>query len=275
MSKDSVPSFSSTASSIQKEAVTSDDTKSVIGDEYILVRKAREAAKVKTIESNVKDSGVLPQPPLIRAGRTSMSGRPSGMKLKPLKTRLSFSFSQNSAANTAQTAVVSLIPSNSSEFSAWAGLYDEIRSLGGMVEFNASSQATGVGQAFGSTLLGGLAFDPLNSGTYGSVAALREASQSTLFQLAVSSVNAQVGTSGSGQTIASKNGLMVFKFKTPKGLPAVNTAASTVVSGQWASTTDASDIAGYIKPYIPAQGTGIISSLYGVVTLDVEFRSRS
>jgi hypothetical protein len=238
-------------------------------EEYVLVKKERvvpaevSAGAVATLS--------VPPPSLLKAKlktklKLGRSVKGAG-KTPVLKTRLVFTGGNSSAANTALATVVSMLPSSSSEFAGFATLYEECKVTGGRVLFNLT--ATNVSTAVPT--LGVISYDPTVATALASVADGAEDAQHRVF-----ATPPQDGLASLQMTPKAVEalGLMSFAWHVPKGASARTTSSTAVFSGEWSSTADASDLYGYIKVYIPAQGASASSTWNYVVYLDVEFRSR-
>jgi hypothetical protein len=238
------------------------------GEEYVLVPKGslpkgdvkEDSSKSNNVSAAAKLAVVKTK---LKIGR-SMKG---AGKMPVLKTRLVFTGGNTSSANTALATVVSMLPSSSSEFASFATIYEECKVTGGRVLFNltVNNVSTAV------PTLGVISYDPTVATALASVADGAEDAQHRVF-----ATPPQDGAAGLQMTPKAVEalGLMPFAWHVPKGASARTTASTAVFSGEWSSTADASDLYGYIKIYIPAQGASASSTWNYIVYMDVEFRSR-
>jgi hypothetical protein len=276
LTTDMVKAQNSSTGSFSKVTGYPDDTKSVIGDKYVLVRLKDGDQKVRqndeTGNDNVKSLSGLPIPPLKRSGENvfSLSSVKSsvakaGVKLPVVRTKLWFPANNTSAANTANTFSFGVAPSGSTEFASFAALYEECKVSSGAVHFDVSTSAAPLTN---NTDLSVISYDPLSVAALTSVADGCEDAQHKLFKSSslLSTLTSPLPVTG--------RGLWRFPFKVPSG--SARTTASTAVFGgsDWSLTADASDVYGYLKWYIPALGAAITSTIQSMIELDVEFRSR-
>jgi len=183
-----------------------------------------------------------------------------GVSLRETKTRLAIYGTSTSTANTANTTVIPVEPANSSEFSALSGLFAECKVHGGRLHYTVSASAGNVAQ------FSVFAFDPMNSTALSGVANGVEYSQFDLRGL-------NPDTALASPTPVAQKGYYTFHFKVLKG-SARSSSAATVFQSEWSATTDASDTYGFLKPYVPALGAGVTTTIVYVLELDISFRSR-
>ncbi len=195
-----------------------------------------------------------------------------GVRLKTLRTKIAYLFSNTGAVNTAFTTVVPVQPSATTSWSQFAAVYEEVIVHGGVVKFNVSVTGTGT-DPLGSNQLFAISYNPLNSSAATSIAASCEFSQSQLFGVDNITTNT-VANGVFGCLPARPNGLFEFKFTVPKGKTARSASASSTFSGEWSNTNDGSDVYGWVCPYASAPGANNTWSMYGVIIMDVSFRSR-
>jgi len=235
------------------------------GEQYIfvktLVTKAQADVKPPSSSSDKKDEKAQVS---TRMTLSRTMGRGKG-KMKPMSVVLNYRLSLASSANTAYNTVLSVTPSNSSEFAGFAALYDEMIVDGGHYEFIAHTTAV----ISAGNLWGALAFDPINFGVYTNVSAVCEAQYHKLFPIVVNL----------GPSVVQPIGPLQHKFawKSPKGKSARTSGSSNTAAfaGEWSACQDASDNYGFIKPYLEAGATGVITNLSGFVFLNCRFRSRT
>lgn len=191
------------------------------------------------------------------ANAKGVGGRRVG--LQPIKIWLWFSTSNTSSAGSAQAPVNGVRPSSSSEFASLAALYDEYRALAVRRHI----------ALFGTTNIAPIdyceAYDPANSGAYGSVTAVLSAPLRfpPLHMTAVGGVS---------PLSVSRTGFQTADFKIPSGVVANSAAAS--VGDTWVSTGTTAVDFGWLKAYVaaPSSGTSTLEGYIGVLT---EFRVRT
>jgi len=254
-----------------------DDTKSL--NEYVLVkRKALDDVKSKgsAQASQTQESlcsGILQKPALLRNGTSKMMSR---VKLNPLTTKLVITGGGTAAAGAAFSTVTAVDPTQSSEFSSFASLYDQCKVEGGEVLFHIA-QSAGAGGIFVEAIV---AYDPSNAGVYTSVDGALVASQNSGLKLASGYATASNGLVTIGSPIPmNSSGWWSFKFKCPKQPTHVATATAAdqeLSTGNWIDcNTVLTPKFGYIKLYVSAPGSNSQMNLDMHIVLDVRFRSRS
>jgi hypothetical protein len=182
---------------------------------------------------------------------------------RSLRTTLVITSVSTSAANTALTTVLALTPSYSSEFSSFAALFDSVKVHGCRVNYSISASA-----AITSPSLAVVAYQPTDVSALTSIASGCETDQHQLVSLAPAAL-----TSAQPQAVTSR-GLWSKQFIVPKGSPARSSATSTTFGNEWASTSDTDDAFGYLKIYLGALGTGVVSTWTYVLYVDCSFRAR-
>jgi len=220
----------------------------------------------KTPNDDKNDLKMVRVPKLL-ANRSGGKGKTG---LTHLRTRLVISGSVASAANTALTGVINIDPSGSSEWASFQALFDEVKVRGGVMHFHC---ATAGGSP--SDIDCAIAYDPLNGGAYGSVAAVLVADQHLLFRGTVPALTTIIES----PQPYNKTGFWSFKFKCPNGASKIASATAAdveVCTGEWADTNNsATPKYGFIKSYGSSGGASVVFALYYYIVLDVEFRSRS
>jgi hypothetical protein len=172
-------------------------------------------------------------------------------------------------AGTAYNTVIGINPALSSEISAFATLFDEMRLKA--VDFKAwhiPILSTSSSPSF--TTLGALAYDPTGSGVLTGVAnALIHTRHKMLTPLYGLGADQGISINTNCYECSPQ---VSWRFTIPKG---PHTSASGTYVGMWISTSDSTDNFGWIKPYIESLGTGIQLSFQYIITFEMEFRSRS
>jgi len=192
-------------------------------------------------------------------------GRARG-KFAPISVNLYNKFTSVSAAGGGINLYIAAQPSNSGEWSSFAALYDEVKVTGVAIDFNIA-----VGSGSGTPLAYGcMSYDPVDSTSYGSVAAAMASSQNMVF--AVNEGTTSVVT----PFPETKSGLWHFAAKVPKrGAARSSIIGTSAFSGEWGSTRDTADTWGFFRPYIEAAGGSVLTTLSGFVTLRCHFRNRA
>lgn len=271
-------------------------TASISEDKYVLVRAPKPQFRVRQLaEADVKAdivksvSAIADQvselrTPLYRPMATAAkSVMRNSAKMQMLRCRIPYSFALTSAVTGVATAVAAISPdSNSTEWAAFAALYDEFRVAGFDCEYfvPAISPAGGTG---GVTIDSAhvLAYDPVDSTALTSVRQGTEASRHTLKM-----PSPVLGTATTSAT--QKYGFIMqdgkpfsLKVRFPKGKAealALGTPPSTIVAspGQWklVGTAGTNSPDGWLKVYHVSDYTTTAVDTTGIVYVDVEFRSR-
>jgi hypothetical protein len=213
----------------------------------------------KTVESSPQpaEEKKQPSPPRPRARLVGRMGQ-NRSDSKVASARMCYSFSFTSGAAAAQTPVLACSPSASPDWAAWASLYDECRVTHAKVRYHVSTSA-GTG-TLGSDLVA--AFDPIEGSALASISNGCVYERHTLTRVGGSTTtNAPFDNSKSFWTLQS-----------PVRSDGARNVTSTAIASGWMSTTDPTDIFGYMKWYIAA-ATGT-TTVDGYCTLRVDFRSR-
>jgi hypothetical protein len=260
------------------------DTKSRIGDEYILVKKRPLDQKhdVKCSESALSSKMSvsligLDKPVLMRKPETVLRAmRAQGSKGRTLNAKLYVRVLTNSGANTALATSYALAPSASAEYSAFSGLFDEIKV--NKIEVHFSTLVQNAGAFVGSASLLAMGYDSTYNTTPSSVVEVLESTQSMLV-----GIYGNGGTANNtvGPIASTPTGLHKFEIKVPKG-PVANAAAVTggtgIIAnfpGEWMAVGDTADSVGYRRVYAAAQGTANSIVLEEVIVYHCSFRERT
>jgi hypothetical protein len=225
-----------------------------------------EVQKEKTKE---EDPPVVSHPVLKSLLHNRMGGK--GGRLQNVRTTLVFVGSQSSSSNTALQFVQNVDPSTSSEFAAFAGLFDECKVHGGVMHIDVAT--SGGTPTFTDVAM---AYDPVDLGVYTNVSAVLVASHH-MGPMKLEATTA-VGTTLNGPSPVDKSGYWNFKFKCPNQpqvVPTNSAAANEVVTGMWASTQQTPMMFGFLKGYVPGAGSSVVTTVYYYLKLDIEFRSRT
>jgi len=226
--------------------------------------------------SSVVDQKSIPMSgKALQIAKTAM--RKAGGKRKGayLRTKLFTNTPATSSAGTAFALTKPLRPTDSSEYTAFSGLFDEVRVLAVKVwhSYNVAASAN-----LPISLLGAIGYDSTYFTTPSSVTDVMESTQMKPFCLAVS----PTGTaSGAFPASVASSGLWEFNIEIPKESVA-NAAAVTGGTGitpnfpgEWMAISDSSDSVGYLRIYVNNPGTTGAVSANILMQYDVEFRERT
>ncbi len=236
---------------------------------YLIVTEENEETQTKDTKKDVKTETPAPT---LQINKLLMGRGGKGMKLKTLRTKLAYSFNNTGSVNTAFSTVVPVQPSAGTSWSSFAAIYEEVIVHGGVVKFNVSVTGSGT-DPLGSNQMFAIAYNPMVSTAATSIAALQEFSQAALY--GCDNITTNTTANGVfGCLPSSKHGLYEFRFKVPKGKSARSASAASTFSGEWSNTNDGSDVYGWVSPYASSPGANNTWSMYGVIIMDVSFRSR-
>lgn len=266
--------------------VDDDDTKSRIGDEYILVRKSATSSKMLTPvglskpnlthSTFMKDEKSVGDPLRdMKLLKARMATRMRGQKGRGYVGRASLYLpvlTATSAANTNLAGNSDIAPANSAEYTNYSSLYDEIRVdaihvkyMGGVLTAAATITTGGAVYplAFG--------YDSTYNTTPVSLEDVLESSHSDLTALSTG-----VGFTGLSVT-PTKFHVINVKLNHE---PVANSIAGTGTvrpnwPGQWMAMSDALDTVGSLRYFIPAGGASCVTSIRMHVRLDCSFRERT
>jgi len=243
-----VPSASSTPSSAPSVRVFKEPTKET-ESEFLLKLRAASTH-------------------LMSRSRVSSVGKGGGKNpVIAIDLPISSTFATTAGADYA--GVYNIQPSSSGEWASCAALYEQCIVDGGMIQF-VQSITTNFTTVTGN-VMAGVVMDPSNNGALASLNGTFQHSQKFNYQCANPNTPSLIAP-GMGY---GRGNIYAFKWKTP-GRSARSVAAGTGLFGhEWSSTSDSSDVYGFLKHWIPLQGaTGIITCAF-TVTLHMRFRSRT
>lgn len=251
-----------------------DDTKSRIGDEYVLVRKG---LSTKVDVSDTKQNVVAPKvrPDLMGAKRILSRSR-NGLKGRVIKAKLYTQGIYSIAANTALALSTGLGPSGAAEFGSFQTLFDEIRVDKIEIDYCTVTGFAGTYNPTNGSMMA-IGYDSTYNTIPGSVADVLESDQHQL----TSVLGPGVSNNILSPTSTTATGLKKFVITVPKG-PVANTNPVTGGSGlipnfpgEWMAIGDASDTVGYRRVYYPAQGAANAVVFQEMVTFHCSFRERT
>jgi len=182
----------------------------------------------------------------------------------------------NSTAATAQAPTIALDVTQISEWATLISLYDECIVDG--FECHFSIQAAGGTPSY---IHLGVSYDPVDSTAYGALTTLLSSFKK------MGPLGVYCGSGSTNQlncpAPSSKTGMFRFNGKIPKGKQAVAGGASysaqeqQTVTGNWMATNPsvAHGYYGWLKWYIEAPGTSVVSTLFAFVGLHMRFRCRT
>ncbi len=205
-----------------------------------------------------------------RLGGFKTKGGFSNSLRKPVKTKLAWSATISSSANTILNSAISIDLLQSSEFASWSALYDLVKCVGGTIFWSVDSTGGTPTDTFAI-----LTYDPDDPSSYNATKDAMIAAQNTgPMRVAISS-----STSLTSPQPVDKRGMWTFRWKCPPMPQKISDNSSSSLSnntGMWTSTNIGSVIKyGYIKPVVEAAGTSVVTSLHYFILVDVEFKSRT
>lgn len=197
-------------------------------------------------------------------GRIGRPGRARG-KGDEIKALLNYTGTFSNVAATDNATVVKIQMSDSSEWASYIALYDEAIVDGGHIHFT-QAVTTGYTSSNGATRAV-VAYDPLDATALGSLSNGLIHQQHLEFSTAA-------GQFLTFPTIASRTGFWAFKWRTPRK-SGRSSAQVTYFGHEWSSTSDAADLYGFLKWFIPQVGATGLYNVYYTWTLNVRFRNRT
>lgn len=229
----------------------------------------------KTVNEKAKDEKTEIVPKLLTVNPESLKtmmrqsvkrGKSAG---KIAKFNLVISQTSTSGAAAAQAPRFDCIPGACTEFANISALYDEFKV--DAITAHVKGYVSTVGQTAGVDMA--VAYDPTNTGAYGSVVGVMEAEQH-LGPLALAGEIGATGISGAPSAF-TRTGFWVWKIKLPKG-PLVHDPNVLSVSGtgDWTSTTVTTTSYGALKFYVEAAQAGT-TSVVAKMIYHCSFRIRS
>jgi len=185
---------------------------------------------------------------------------------KPLEIRIAYQWAESkSSTATAQAPVHRIRPSDSNEFSALAGLFDEYKCIRTKkyITMNVTSPGTGGIHA-------GCAYDPQNSTAYAGLADILIGSQNIGLLNVLSS-----GAFGSAPASARPKGVWEMDVHMPEGSQYEYGVTTTIATGNWTETGITAVDYGYYKFYVESAGTGGTTFVYAHDVQTCLFRCRT
>jgi hypothetical protein len=265
---------------LQQESCTgddTDDTKSRIGDEYILVKKSAKTSVFTKTDPSLDLK--LDVPKLVRLGGPKMGisrAMRAGVKGRVITAKLFVKQVIAPGANTALASSYALTPSAAAEFSSFANLFDEIKVDKIDIRY-ASALSLGGSYSASNGFMLAIGYDSTYDTTPSSAAEVLESQQSML--VIVGGSNGI--TNNTLPSASTATGLHLFPIKIPKG-PVANASAVTGGTGlianfpgQWMRIGDTSDSVGYRRVYSPAQGASNLLTYEEMITFHCSFRERT
>jgi hypothetical protein len=254
------------------------DTKSRIGDEYILVKKS------KSIPIPVKDEKAdlsIPKlSPSLRVGgprsyksllHSTLKGKSRGNGPQVRVTLYRAPTTASGGAGLAVGGFLAVIPSAASEWSSYADLYDEVKVIGGRLHFSAADAVTGSTLANREWAIG---YDPAYDTVPTSSTSVVESTQHIRGATSFSDfVGSNIKVIGSYE----KHGICTLDFKCPSTPVFISPADAQPNNypGGWMACKDPSDSAGYLRYFIAAPGGSTVTSLLLMAEYDCIFRIRT
>jgi len=185
---------------------------------------------------------------------------------KEVKISLVVQVNQVSSAATAMAVSFPCIPGNASEFSSLSPLFDEF--IVDSVDFHTNISHINTNS---SVIHAAWAYDPSNTGAYGSVQAVMEAEQ----------VLGPVCNGGPTNVVSlpqaeSATGFWHKKYMCPKGASLHDPNVLSVMgTGDWTSTGVATTSYGTIKGYVEAGASTVVVTNWAFLKMNCRFRIRS
>ncbi len=198
--------------------------------------------------------------------------------VKPTRVTIPYSFAMSCAAVTGvvNSSQAIYADSNSSEWGAFAALYDEYRVHGGVVKYHLTYFSPTVAGGLNTNSLFLIAYDPTDPNALGSVRDGTELAQHQL--VCATSVVGDTSAAAKFAYVVSTGQPHSFKWSANgvKALTISNTGAVTYAAGAWKSVESAGSNVpdGQLKAYGQSDYTTALPCVSGVHYLDVEFRSR-
>jgi hypothetical protein len=197
-----------------------------------------------TVVKEPKPPGLIGKPKLLlsKALRLSKSGGRKVGKETHFDVSLYQNGSTSSSVSSALAVNVTLNAYNASEYSSFAGLFDDYKIRKVDVHFSVQGTA---GATLGTPVWGALSYDATYNAAPVSVVGSMEADQKYLFSMG--------GNLPSWPVSAVKNGIAKFGIKIPAEPVLVNLAGSAwsnAAPGAWMSFADTTDSNGNLKIYI-------------------------
>jgi len=231
-----------------------------INDDYVSVRVRKDALDTdvvplaeskesksisgSTLNASIpvsKDDYKLVTGSSVRVMRASVAGK------KPVAITLVHDVNNAGSFNTLYNTVFPLQVGGTTEFSSVQALWDEIKVKSIDVDIFPSTLSTA--DPGGGTMLGVIAYDPCNSGTFSSPITASESEQHKVVVLHPSfPAGANSYWPGEG---AGKDHLK-WHIRVKSGTQTNPTISNEVATGLWHATTDANAIDGYLKPAFEA-----------------------
>lgn len=191
----------------------------------------------------------------------------SGYAHKPFRITLWQSYVRSSSANTALTAVETLDIVGFNEWNSVVSLFDLGKCCG--IRIQTAVQATHATAA--PEVFWNCSYDPENTGVFSSLLG----SLASVYKTGVKKTTAMTAAVATSPASVTSDG--TFHWHVPSVPPILPDQSSsyTYYTGDWFDTSNAVVIVGFLKPYAPASGSGVIVSITHHVAIDMEFKFRS
>lgn len=204
--------------------------------------------------------------PVFRPRSALMSLRVGKGRQEIQSYRLPTFYSGTTTAATTYTSVISLTPSDSTEYSAIAALFDEI-----IVDSYDIVWVLGTEVAFTTQapVIWGWAYDPISSAVISSTANIVQHTQHFIW-----GAGCETSAFQTTPQVMNKDGLFHWRVEVPKS--GVRTQAGAAWFGHdWSSTSDTGDFYGFLKPYFKTLGATGVVGFEMIVTYNVRVRCRT
>ncbi len=194
----------------------------------------------------------------------------AGLGDKPIRMRLSSTYTLTATVTTGiVNTVKTILPSDATEWSTCAALFDEYKILGGEVDFHYKNMVTmGGSGAVDTNAYPVIAYDADDTNSATSSLALTQFAQHKVF-----ANHAFADSAGATVFVAGVSSRYRFRYHIPKGT--VTQGGSSLQPGTEWCVTASPLAAGTIKFYHAGNQTAAVSVTAGVMYYDLEFRCRS
>jgi hypothetical protein len=256
------------------------DTKSRIGDEYILVKKSKSIPIPEKNESKLAIPNLCRSPvmevgnprklnALLRSAMSSFgTSRANGPQIRAI---LYSKTSVTSGAGAAIAGFFGLTPSASAEFAKYTDLYDEVKVHGVKIHINGVQSAISVNPATAWSV----GYDPTYGTVPTSVESVRESSQAIW---GIQIQNALLSGLNSVTTVgySRPRGVEILECKMPTSPVFTDPAVATLnFPGAWTAAADTADTVGYLRYYFTAPGGTNVTVMSLLLEYDCSFRIRT
>ncbi len=229
-------------------------------DEYVVIKKPQPKAEEKALVKSSKVTSALPVKMV--SSVTLLRDVAPNLRVPQTALWLTTTFTNTSAAATAQFPVFGVIPGSSAEFASLAALYSEYRVT--KVEIIYHTHASDTSQT--NTCQTVMTYDPTRNTALASIVA---GVSSTYHKLTVMTPTAA--------HVSPKcvNSTGFFKLTAQVPLAPVNSVneGTDLATGKWSDTLDTSVFYGFIRAGVTSASAGT-TTIDGFLRMHTQFRSR-